>query len=55
VDIDDVGLRIEMIVPDMLQQHRAGNHMAGVVGPVPRRSNASSRASSSLKANGLTR
>jgi hypothetical protein len=30
VDIDDVGLRIEMIVPDMLQQHRAGNHMADV-------------------------
>ena len=28
--VDDVGLRVEMIVPDMFQQHRAGHHMAGV-------------------------
>src|ERR1700746_1776851 len=30
MDIDDVGLWIEVIVPDMLQEHRARNHMAGV-------------------------
>src|ERR1700732_3271714 len=30
MDVDNIGLRIEMIVPDMLKQHRTGNHMAGV-------------------------
>src|ERR1700720_4896931 len=29
-DIDYIGLRIEMIVPDMPQQHRARDHMSGV-------------------------
>ena len=28
--VDDVGLGIEMIVPDMLEQHRAGDHAPGV-------------------------
>src|SRR6202030_3855719 len=28
--INDVGLRIEMIIPDVLQQHGPGHHLAGV-------------------------
>ena len=28
--VDDVGLRIEMIVPDVLQQHGAGDDLAGM-------------------------
>ena len=28
--VDDVGLRVEVIVPDVLEQHRAGHDMAGV-------------------------
>src|SRR5579872_7406875 len=31
VDVDDVGLRIEVIIPDVLQQHGAGDHLAGVL------------------------
>src|SRR3569833_1422930 len=30
VDVDHVRLRVEMIVPDILEQHRAGNDLAGV-------------------------
>ena len=30
MDIDDVGLGVEVVVPDVLQQHRAGDHLAGV-------------------------
>ena len=30
VHVDDVGLRIEMIVPDVFEQHGAGHHLAGV-------------------------
>src|ERR1700688_1730256 len=29
--VDHVGLRIEMIVPDMFEQHRAGDNLAGVL------------------------
>ena len=29
--VDDVGLRIEMIVPDVLQQHGAGDYLPGVL------------------------
>ena len=28
--VDDVGLRIEVIVPDILEQHRAGNDLIGM-------------------------
>ena len=28
--VDDVGLRVEVIVPDILEQHRAGHHLTGV-------------------------
>src|SRR5205085_721778 len=28
--VDHIGLRIEMVIPDILQQHRPGYHMAGV-------------------------
>ena len=28
--VDDVGLRIEVVVPDMLQQHRARHDLPGV-------------------------
>src|SRR5208282_6066364 len=31
VDVDDVGLRIEMIVPDVFEQHGAGDDLAGVL------------------------
>ena len=31
VHVDDVGLRIEVIVPDVLEQHGAGHHLAGVL------------------------
>src|SRR5664280_497311 len=31
VDVDNVGLRIEVIVPDVLEQHSAGHHLAGVL------------------------
>src|SRR5271170_2455647 len=30
VHVDDVGLRIEMVVPDILQQHRPGDNLAGM-------------------------
>src|SRR5436305_11323811 len=30
MDVDDVGLRVEMIVPDILEQHRAGDDVAGI-------------------------
>ena len=30
MDVDDVGLRIEMIVPDILEQHGARHHLAGM-------------------------
>src|SRR3954454_11937787 len=29
--VDHVGLRIEMVVPHMLEQHRAGHHLTGVL------------------------
>src|SRR5436305_6303736 len=29
--IDDVGLRIEVIIPDVLQKHGAGHHLAGML------------------------
>ena len=29
--VDDVGLRVEVIVPDMRRQHGAGHHLAGVL------------------------
>ena len=29
--VDDIGLRVEMIVPDVLQQHGARHHLAGVL------------------------
>ncbi len=28
--VDDIGLRIEVIVPDILQQHRSGDHLVGM-------------------------
>ena len=28
MDIDDVGLRVEVVIPDFLQQHRAGDNLA---------------------------
>ena len=31
VDVDDVGLRVEMIIPDVLEQHGARHHLAGVL------------------------
>src|SRR5215469_18258128 len=31
VHVDDVGLRVEMIVPDVLEQHRAGHDLPGVL------------------------
>src|SRR5690606_15003291 len=31
VHVDDVGLGVEMVVPDVLQQHGAGDHLAGVL------------------------
>src|SRR5690348_8569366 len=31
VDVDDVGLGIEVIVPDILEQHGARHHLAGVL------------------------
>src|SRR5208337_3412049 len=31
VDVDDVGLRIEMVVPDMFEQHGPGDDLAGVL------------------------
>src|ERR1700685_1453531 len=31
VDIDHIGLRIEMIVPNVFEQHGAGDHLAGVL------------------------
>src|SRR5205807_3870405 len=30
VNVDDVGLRVEMIVPDMFEQHRSGDDVAGI-------------------------
>src|ERR1700731_439470 len=30
VDVDDVGLKREVILPDILQQHRAGDHPPGM-------------------------
>jgi hypothetical protein len=30
VALDDVGARVEMNVPDVLEQHRARDHLAGV-------------------------
>ena len=29
--VNNVGLRVEVIVPDMLEQHGAGHHLAGVL------------------------
>src|SRR6478672_8271527 len=34
VDVDDVGARIEMIVPHLLEQHRASNDPALVAGEI---------------------
>ena len=31
MDIDDVGLRVEVIVPDILKQHRPGDDLAFVL------------------------
>src|SRR6202051_3641277 len=31
VDIDDIGLRVEVVVPDVLEQHRARHHLAGML------------------------
>src|SRR3569623_326838 len=31
VDVDHVGLRVEMVVPDVLEQHGAGHDLAGVL------------------------
>src|SRR3569623_274606 len=31
MDVDDVGLRVEVVVPDVFKQHGAGNHLAGVL------------------------
>src|SRR5277367_3143343 len=31
VHVDHVGLRIEMIIPDVFEQHGAGDHLAGVL------------------------
>src|SRR3954464_8248024 len=31
VDVDHVGLRIEVIVPRIFEQHRAGHHLAGIL------------------------
>jgi hypothetical protein len=31
VDVDYVGLRVEMVVPHVFQQHGAGNHLAGML------------------------
>src|SRR5579863_5290923 len=31
MDVDDIGLRIEMIVPHMFEQHCARDHLAGVL------------------------
>ncbi|CAE1308324.1 unnamed protein product [Acanthosepion pharaonis] len=30
IDVDDIGLRLEFIAPDTLDQHRAGQHLAGM-------------------------
>jgi hypothetical protein len=30
VDVDDVGLGVEVVFPDLLQQHGAGHRLAGV-------------------------
>ena len=30
MDVDDIGLRVEVIVPDILEQHGAGHDMAGI-------------------------
>jgi hypothetical protein len=29
--VDDVGLRVKMVIPHVFQQHRAGNHLPGVL------------------------
>ena len=34
MDVDDVGARVEMIVPHLLEQHRAGDHAAFVAGEI---------------------
>src|SRR6185312_2011224 len=31
VDVDHVGLRIEVVVPDIFEQHGAGHHLAGIL------------------------
>src|SRR5271156_1933286 len=31
VHVDDVGLRIEMVIPDVFEQHGAGDHLSGVL------------------------
>src|SRR5882672_6225849 len=31
VHIDDIGLRIEVVVPDIFQEHRARHHLAGML------------------------
>src|SRR5204863_5135627 len=31
VHVDDVGLRVEVVVPDVLEQHRAGDDLAGML------------------------
>lgn len=30
MDIDDVGLGIEVVIPDIFQQHGAGHHLPGI-------------------------
>src|SRR6516225_763669 len=34
IDVDDIGRWVEVEIPDMLQQHRAGNHFADIANQV---------------------
>jgi hypothetical protein len=34
IDVDDIGHRIKMQIPDMLQKHRMGNHLVYIAGEV---------------------
>src|SRR5262249_6271911 len=34
IDVDDVGHRVEVQIPDVLQQHRAGNNLSGVANQI---------------------
>src|SRR5262252_31111 len=34
IDVDDIGRWVEVEIPDMLQQHRAGNHLADIANQI---------------------